>query len=45
MGLKSRLTGTATEFEVPETKVRQIFLEDPEGVLIELIYLPGGKRF
>jgi catechol 2,3-dioxygenase-like lactoylglutathione lyase family enzyme len=31
--------------EVPETKVRQIFLEDPEGVLIELIYLPDGKRF
>lgn len=30
--------------QVPGTKVRQLFLEDPEGVLIELIYFPGGKR-
>ena len=28
----------------PKTKIRQLFLEDPEGVLIELIYLPEGPR-
>ena len=30
--------------QVPGTEIGQLFLEDPEGVLIELIYLPGGKR-
>ena len=29
---------------VDDTEIRQIFLEDPEGVLIELIYLPHGAR-
>ena len=32
------------KLEVPGTKIRQLFVEDPEGVLIELIYLPGGAR-
>ena len=30
--------------EVYDTEIRQIFLQDPEGVLIELIYLPHGAR-
>ena len=30
--------------QVPGTEIGQLFLEDPEGVLIELIHLPGGKR-
>lgn len=30
--------------DVSGTKIRQLFLEDPEGVLIELIYLPKGAR-
>ena len=30
--------------QVPGTEIGQLFLEDPEGVLIELIYLPDGKR-
>ena len=29
---------------VPNSEIRQLFLEDPEGVLIELIYLPDGPR-
>ena len=47
-GSKDHLDALGIKYDlldVPETKVRQIFLEDPEGVLIELIYLPGGKRF
>ena len=38
MGVKYRT------LDVPGSKVSQLFLEDPEGVLIELIYLPKGKR-
>ena len=30
--------------QVPGTEIGQLFLEDPEGVLIELIHLPDGKR-
>ena len=30
--------------DVPDTKIRQLFIEDPEGVLIELIHLPAGDR-
>ncbi len=30
--------------DVPDTKIRQLFLEDPEGVMIELIHLPAGNR-
>ena len=30
--------------QVPGTEIGQLFLEDPEGVLIELINLPDGKR-
>ena len=30
--------------DVDNTAIRQIFLQDPEGVLIELIHLPEGGR-
>ena len=30
--------------DVDDTEIRQIFLQDPEGVLIELIHLPEGAR-
>ena len=30
--------------DVDNTEIRQIFLQDPEGVLIELIYVPEGAR-
>ena len=30
--------------EVPGTEIRQFFLEDPEGVLIELIHFPNTQR-
>ena len=30
--------------DVVDTEIRQIFLQDPEGVLIELIYVPEGAR-
>ena len=30
--------------QVENNEIRQIFLEDPEGVLIELVQLPNGAR-
>ena len=29
---------------VSGTEIKQLFLEDPEGVLVELIYFPDAKR-
>lgn len=44
---RKHLDSKGIEYEtnaVPGTEIRQFFLEDPEGVLIELIHFPTTQR-
>ena len=44
---RKHLDSTGVDYEtneVPGTEIRQFFLEDPEGVLIELIHFPNTQR-